>query len=143
MIVLLPSRAAGAVALAFGLALAGCSSDQDVPKTVASAPDGGTQVNTDTGSAGEFPDVNTTPTQRPTSTITDLNQAPEGLSGAQSGTQYGESLVGGPSGSAERPAAPEPDPEEDAAAGARAAGRGHRNPRAAQHADLHRRTRRR
>ncbi|MGH6892073.1 MAG: OmpA family protein, partial [Dongiaceae bacterium] len=39
----------------------------------------------------------------------------EGLSGASGGTQYGEPLVGGPSSSAERPAAPpppEPAPEE-------------------------------
>lgn len=104
----------GAAALAVGLALAGCSSDKDVPPTVASSPSGGTQANTDTGSGGEFPDVNTTPTQRPTSTIQDLQQAPEGLSGAQSGTQYGEPLVGGPSDAADRPAPPpEPDPAAD------------------------------
>jgi outer membrane protein OmpA-like peptidoglycan-associated protein len=113
MIVSLPSRGIGAAALAAGLLLAGCSSDSDVPKTVASAPDGGTQVNTDTGSAGEFPDVNSVPNQRPTSTIQDLNQAPEGLSGAESGTQYGEPLVGGPTSSAEPPAPPlPPEPQE-------------------------------
>src|SRR5688572_1964848 len=111
MTVSLPSRALGVAALAVGLALAGCSSDKDVPPTVASSPSGGTQANTDTGSGGEFPSVNTTPTQRPTSTIQDLQQAPEGLPPAQSGTQYGEALVGGPSGSADRPAPPpEPDP---------------------------------
>jgi outer membrane protein OmpA-like peptidoglycan-associated protein len=115
MIVSLPSRGIGA-ALAVGLLLAGCSSDSDVPKTVASSPDGGTQVNTDTGSGGEFPDVNSVPNQRPTSTIQDLNQAPEGLSGAQSGTQYGEPLVGGPTSSAEPPAPPpEPAPQEQLA----------------------------
>jgi outer membrane protein OmpA-like peptidoglycan-associated protein len=112
MIVSLPSREIGAAALAAALLLAGCSSDSDVPPTVASAPGGGTQQNTDTGSGGSFPDVNTTPTQRPTSTIQDLNQAPEGLSGAQSGTQYGESLIGGPTSSAEPPAPPPPpEPE--------------------------------
>ncbi|HEV8388451.1 MAG TPA: OmpA family protein [Dongiaceae bacterium] len=115
MIVSLPSRGIGAAALAAGLLLAGCSSDSDVPKTVASAPGGGTQVNTDTGSGGSFPDVNTVPNQRPTSTIQDLNQAPEGLSGAQSGTQYGEPLVGGPTSSAAPPPPPEPAPEEQLA----------------------------
>jgi len=115
MIVSLPSRGIGAAALAAGLLLAGCSSDSDVPKTLASAPGGGTQVNTDTGSGGEFPDVNSVPTQRPTSTIQDLNQAPEGLSGDQSGTQYGEPLVGGPTSSAEPPAPPEPTPQEQLA----------------------------
>jgi outer membrane protein OmpA-like peptidoglycan-associated protein len=117
MIVSLPSRGIGA-AFAVGLLLAGCSSDSDVPTTVASSPDGGTQVNTDTGSGGEFPDVNSVPNQRPTSTIQDLNQAPEGLSGAQSGTQYGERLVGGPTSSAEPPAPPpppEPAPQEQLA----------------------------
>ena len=118
MIVSLPSRGIsgiGAAALAAGLLLAGCSSDSDVPKTMASAPDGGTQVNTDTGSGGEFPDVNTVPNQRPTSTIQDLNQAPQGLSGAATGTQYGEPLVGGPSSSAAPPPPPpppEPTPEQ-------------------------------
>jgi outer membrane protein OmpA-like peptidoglycan-associated protein len=117
MIVSLPSRGIGA-AFAVGLLLAGCSSDSDVPTTVASSPDGGTQVNTDTGSGGEFPDVNSVPNQRPTSTIQDLSQAPEGLSGAQSGTQYGERLVGGPTSSAEPPAPPpppEPAPQEQLA----------------------------
>lgn len=108
MIGSLPSHAIAAVALAAGLLLAGCSSDSDVPATVASAPGGGTQANTDTGSGGEFPDVNTVPTQRPTSTIQDLNLAPEGLSGAPSGTQYGEPLIGGPSSAAEPPAPPPP-----------------------------------
>lgn len=116
MIVSLSSRGVGAAALAAGLLLAGCSSDSDVPKTVASAPNGGTQINTDTGSGGNFPDVNSVPTQRPTSTIQDLNQAPQGLSGAQSGTQYGEPLVGGPSSSAAPPPPPpEPTPQEDLA----------------------------
>ena len=86
MIGSLSSRGIGAAALAAGLLLAGCSSDSDVPPTVASAPSGGTQVNTDTGSGGSFPDVNSVPTQRPTSTIQDLNQAPQGLAGAQGGT---------------------------------------------------------
>ena len=116
MIVSLSSRGVGAAALAAGLLLAGCSSDSDVPKTVASAPNGGTQVNTDTGSGGSFPDVNSVPNQRPTSTIQDLNQAPQGLSGAQSGTQYGEPLVGGPSSSAAPPPPPpEPTPQEQLA----------------------------
>src|SRR5262245_20494143 len=116
MIVLLPSRTLGITALAVGLALAGCSSDKDVPPVTVSSASGGTQPNTDTGSGGEFPNINTTPTQRPTSTIQDLHQAPEGLSGAQSGTQYGEPLVGGPTGSADRPAAlppAVPDPTTD------------------------------
>jgi outer membrane protein OmpA-like peptidoglycan-associated protein len=116
MIVSLPSREIGAAAIAAALLLAGCSSDSDVPPTVASAPGGGTQQNTDTGSGGSFPDVNTTPTQRPTSTIQDLNQAPEGLSAAQSGTQYGEPLVGGPTSAAEPPAPPPPpEPQEELA----------------------------
>lgn len=109
----LPSRGIsgiGAAALAAGLLLAGCSSDSDVPKTMASAPGGGTQVNTDTGSGGSFPDINTVPNQRPTSTIQDLNSAPAGLSGAQSGTQYGAPLVGGPTSSA-TPPPPPPPPE--------------------------------
>jgi outer membrane protein OmpA-like peptidoglycan-associated protein len=101
-------RGLTAAALAVGLLLAGCSSDSDVPPTVVSAPGGGTQLNTDTGSGGQFPDVNTTPTQRPTSTIQDLNQAPTGLAAAPGGTQYGEALVGGPTSSAEPPAPPPP-----------------------------------
>ena len=108
MFVVFPSRGIGAAAFAAGLLLAGCSSDKDVPPTVTSAPGGGTQVNTDTGSGGEFPDVNTTPTQRPTSTIQDLAQAPTGLAAAQGGTHYGEALVGGPTSSAEPPPPPPP-----------------------------------
>jgi len=108
MFVVFPPRGIGAAALAAGLLLAGCSSDSDVPPTVTSAPGGGTQMNTDTGSGGEFPDVNTTPTQRPTSTIQDLAQAPDGLAAAQGGTQYGEALVGGPTSAAEPPPPPPP-----------------------------------
>ncbi len=104
-------RAFGAMALAVALVLAGCSSDSDVPPVTASTPEGGTKTNTDTGSGGTFPDVNTVPTQRPTSTIQDLIKLPEGLSGAQSGTQYGEPLVGGPSSSVDRPAPPPPAEE--------------------------------
>lgn len=112
MIASLPSRGIGAAVLAAGLILAGCSSDSDVPPTEASAPGGGTQINTDTGSGGEFPDINTVPNQRPTSTFQDLAMAPEGLPGAQSGTQYGEALVGGPTSSAAPPAPPlPPEPE--------------------------------
>ena len=70
MTVSLSPRGIGAAALAAGLLLAGCSSGSDVPPTEVSAPDGGTQQNTDTGSGGTFPDVNTTPTQRPTSPTT-------------------------------------------------------------------------
>ena len=117
MIVAFPSRGIGATALAAGLLLAGCSSDSDVPPTVTSAPGGGTQMNTDTGSGGEFPDVNTTPTQRPTSTIQDLAQAPTGLAAAQGGTQYGEALVGGPTSTAEPPPPPPPpEPPQEALA---------------------------
>jgi outer membrane protein OmpA-like peptidoglycan-associated protein len=112
MIVSLPSRGIGAAAFAVGLLLAGCSSEKDVPPTVASAPNGGTQMNTDTGTGGSFPDVNTVPNQRPTSTIQDLNKAPQGLAGAQSGTQYGGPLVGGPTSSAPPPAPPPPPPQE-------------------------------
>jgi flagellar motor protein MotB len=108
MFVVFPPRGIGAAALAAGLLLAGCSSDSDVPPTVTSAPGGGTQMNTDTGSGGEFPDVNTTPSQRPTSTIQDLAQAPDGLAAAQGGTQYGEALVGGPTSAAEPPPPPPP-----------------------------------
>ncbi|WP_162916504.1 OmpA family protein [Dongia deserti] len=116
MVVSLSSRGIGAVVLAVGLALAaGCSSDSDVPQTTVSAPDGGTKVNTDTGSGGNFPDVNTVPTQRPTSTIQDLAQAPEGLAGARTGTQYGEALVGGPTSSAAPPPPPPPPPQEELA----------------------------
>jgi outer membrane protein OmpA-like peptidoglycan-associated protein len=112
MIVSLPSRGFGAAALAFGLLLAGCSSDSDVPPTEVSAPGGGTQMNTDTGSGGTFPDINTVPNQRPTSTIQDLVQAPDGLGAAPGGTQYGEALVGGPTSSVEPPAPPPPPPED-------------------------------
>ncbi len=116
MIVSLLPRGIGAAALAAGLMLAGCSSDSDVPQTIASAPGGGTQINTDTGSGGTFPDINTVPNERPTSTIQDLTQAPEGLSGAQSGTQYGEALVGGPSSSVAPPEPPPPpEPQEELA----------------------------
>jgi outer membrane protein OmpA-like peptidoglycan-associated protein len=108
----LPSRAIGAAALAGALLISGCSSESDVPPVVASSPDGGTQMNTDTGSGGTFPDVNTVPTTRPTSTIQDLIKLPDGLSGAQNGTQYGEPLVGGPSSAADRPAPPPPPVEE-------------------------------
>jgi outer membrane protein OmpA-like peptidoglycan-associated protein len=111
MIVPSPSRALGTVALVGGLLVAACSSDKDVPPTVASAPNGGTQINTDTGSGGSFPDINSVPTQRPSSTIQDLSMAPEGLSGASNGTQYGEALVGGPTSSAQPPAPPPPPPE--------------------------------
>ncbi|MEZ5833404.1 MAG: OmpA family protein [Dongiaceae bacterium] len=97
-----------AAVLAVGLLIAGCSSERDVPPTVASAAGGGTQINTDTGTGGNFPDVNTVPNQRPTSTIQDLNLAPEGLSGAQSGTHYGEALVGGPTSTAAPPPPPPP-----------------------------------
>jgi outer membrane protein OmpA-like peptidoglycan-associated protein len=108
MIVSSPSRAIGAAVLAGGLMLGGCSSEKDVPPTVASAPSGGTQANTDTGSGGTFPDVNSVPNQRPSSTIQDLNKAPEGLSGASGGGQYGGALVGGPTSSAQPPAPPPP-----------------------------------
>jgi outer membrane protein OmpA-like peptidoglycan-associated protein len=117
MTVSLPPRGIGAAALAAGLLLAGCSSSSDVPPTVVSTPEGGTTTNTDTGSGGTFPDVNTTPTQRPTSTIQDLNQAPTGLSAAPGGTQYGEALVGGPTSTAEPPAPPPPpEPPQEALA---------------------------
>jgi outer membrane protein OmpA-like peptidoglycan-associated protein len=117
MTVSLSPRGIGAAALAAGLLLAGCSSSSDVPPTEVSTPDGGTQQNTDTGSGGTFPDVNTTPTQRPTSTIQDLNQAPTGLSAAPGGTQYGEALVGGPTSAAEPPAPPPPpEPPQEALA---------------------------
>lgn len=117
MTVSLSPRGIGAAALAAGLLLAGCSSSSDVPPTQASAPDGGTKVNTDTGSGGTFPDVNTTPTQRPTSTIQDLNQAPPGLAAAPGGTQYGEALVGGPTSTAAPPAPPPPpEPPQEALA---------------------------
>lgn len=117
MFVVFPSRGARAAAFAAGLLLAGCSSDSDVPPTTVSAPDGGTQQNTDTGSGGEFPDINTTPTQRPTSTIQDLAQAPTGLAAAQGGTQYGEALVGGPTSTAEPPPPPPPpEPPQEALA---------------------------
>ena len=118
MFVVFPSRGTRAAALAAGLLLAGCSSDSDVPPTEVSAPGGGTQMNTDTGSGGEFPDINTTPTQRPTSTIQDLAQAPTGLAAAQGGgTQYGEALVGGPTSTAEPPPPPPPpEPPQEALA---------------------------
>ncbi|HEX6121063.1 MAG TPA: OmpA family protein [Dongiaceae bacterium] len=112
MIVSSPARAVGAAVLVGGLLLGGCSSEKDVPPTVASAPNGGTQVNTDTGSGGTFPDINSVPNQRPTSTIQDLNAAPEGLSGAPGGGQYGDALVGGPTSSAPPPAPPPPPPPE-------------------------------
>lgn len=108
----LPSCAIGAAALAGALLISGCSSESDVPPVVASSPDGGTQMNTDTGSGGTFPDVNTVPTTRPTSTIQDLVKLPDGLSGASNGTQYGEPLVGGPGSAADRPAPPPPPVEE-------------------------------
>lgn len=107
-------RAGCAAALAAGVLLAGCSSDPDYPdapaspKTTASAEGAEPPPSGD----GSFPDVNTVPNQRPTTTIQDLNQAPEGLSGAESGTQYGEELVGGPTSSADRPVAPEPTAED-------------------------------
>jgi len=117
MFVVFPPRGIGAAALAAGLLLAGCSSDSDVPPTTVSAPGGGTQANTDTGSGGNFPDVNTTPTQRPTSTIQDLAQAPNGLAAAPGGTQYGEALVGGPtSTAAPPPPPPPPEPPQEAVA---------------------------
>ena len=120
-------RAGYAAALAAGVLLAGCSSSEpDFPDAPAgpqntsgstSPPDattpaaGAPAANAD----GSFPDVNTVPTQRPSSTIQDLNQAPEGLSGAQSGTQYGEELIGGPTSNA-APPPPPPPPEPDPAA---------------------------
>src|SRR5262245_24595163 len=113
MVVSLSSRGIGAAVFAVGLLLAGCSSEKDVPPTVASAPNGGTQINTDTGTGGSFPDINTVPNQRPTSTIQDLTKAPQGLSGAQSGTQYGTPLVGGPTSSAQPPAPPPPPPPQE------------------------------
>ncbi len=117
MIVLLPSRGLAAAALAAGLLLAGCSSDSDVPPTEVSAPGGGTQMNTDTGSGGTFPDVNTVPYQRPTSTIQDLVQAPDGLGAAQAGTQYSDALIGGPTSSAAPPPPPPPpEPPQEALA---------------------------
>jgi outer membrane protein OmpA-like peptidoglycan-associated protein len=117
MTVSLSPRGIGAAALAAGLLLAGCSSSSDVPPTEVSTPEGGTKTNTDTGSGGQFPDVNTTPTQRPTSTIQELNQAPTGLSAAPGGTQYGEALVGGPTSTAEPPAPPPPpEPPQEALA---------------------------
>lgn len=116
MTVSLSPRGIGAAALAAGLLLAGCSSGSDVPPTEVSTPEGGTTTNTDTGSGGTFPDVNTTPTQRPTSTIQDLNQAPTGLSAAPGGTQYGEALVGGPTSTAEPPAPPPPPEPQEALA---------------------------
>jgi outer membrane protein OmpA-like peptidoglycan-associated protein len=112
MLVSLSPRGIGAAAFAVGLLLAGCSSEKDVPPTVASAPNGGTQMNTDTGTGGSFPDVNTVPNQRPTSTIQDLTKAPQGLAAAQ-GTQYGAPLVGGPTSSAQPPAPPPPPPPQE------------------------------
>jgi outer membrane protein OmpA-like peptidoglycan-associated protein len=121
-------RAGYAAALAAGVLLAGCSSEPDYPATPA-GPQNTTTDSTTTPDAttpaasapaanadGSFPDVNTVPTQRPSSTIQDLNQAPDGLSGAQSGTQYGEELIGGPTSSAPPPPPPlppEPDPAAD------------------------------
>jgi outer membrane protein OmpA-like peptidoglycan-associated protein len=120
-------RAGYAAALAAGVLLAGCSSSEpDFPDAPA-GPQNTTSSSTTTPDAptpaagtpaanadGTFPDVNTVPTQRPSSTIQDLNQAPEGLSGAQSGTQYGEELIGGPTSSAPPPPPPpEPDPAAD------------------------------
>lgn len=126
-------RAGCAAALAAGVLLAGCSSEPDYPSvpagpnntqaakpaadgTTETAPAGEAAPATEAAPAGDgsFPDVNTVPNTRPTSTIQDLNQAPEGLSGADSGTQYGEELVGGPTSSADRPAPPpEPDPADN------------------------------
>jgi outer membrane protein OmpA-like peptidoglycan-associated protein len=118
---------AGAAALAAGVLLAGCSSDPEYPepktaKTTAPAPAEGAQAEGAQTAAtppegategdGSFPDVNTVPTERPTTSIQDLNQAPEGLSGAESGTQYGEELVGGPTSNADRPPPP-PEPSAD------------------------------
>ena len=103
-----PRRGICAAALVAGLSLAGCSSDSDVPEVVTSAPNGGTQVNTDTGSGGEFPSIDSVPSQRPTSTIQELNLMPDGLPGAQGGSQYGAPLVGGPTSSAQPPAPPPP-----------------------------------
>lgn len=116
-------RAGYTAALAAGVLLAGCSSSEpDFPDTPAgpqnttsssAAPEGATPA---ASTDGSFPDVNTVPTQRPSSTIQDLNQAPEGLSGAQSGTQYGEELIGGPTSNAAPPPPPPPPPEPDPAA---------------------------
>lgn len=111
-------RAGCAAALAAGVLLAGCSSEPDFPDVPAGPNNTATTQGAQTPPAppsgdGSFPDVNSVPNQRPSSTIQDLNQAPEGLSGAQSGTQYGEELVGGPSSSADRPVAPEPEPSAD------------------------------
>jgi len=123
-------RAGCAAALAAGVLLAGCSSEPDYPDVPAGpnnttqaakpAADGTTtteaapaaEATTEAAPAGDgsFPDVNTVPNERPSSSIQDLNQAPEGLSGAESGTQYGEELVGGPTSNADRPAPP-PEPE--------------------------------
>lgn len=110
-------RAGCAAALAAGVLLAGCSSEPDYPdapagpqNTASAEGAASTEAAAPPAAEGEFPDVNTVPTERPSSTIQDLNQAPEGLSGAESGTQYGEDLVGGPTSSADRPA---PPPEEE------------------------------
>lgn len=124
-------RAGYAAALAAGLLLAGCSSEPDYPdapkgpQNTTSAPSTPSDPNAPADAPlpsaaapdaaapaanadGSYPDVNTVPTQRPTTTIQDLNQAPEGLSGAQSGTQYGEELIGGPTSNAAPPPPPEP-----------------------------------
>lgn len=110
-------RAGCAAALAAGVLLAGCSSEPDYPdapagpqNTASAEGAASTEAAAPPAGEGEFPDVNAVPTERPSSTIQDLNQAPEGLSGAESGTQYGEELVGGPTSSADRPAPP-PEPE--------------------------------
>jgi outer membrane protein OmpA-like peptidoglycan-associated protein len=109
-------RAGCAAALAAGVLLAGCSSEPDFPDAPAgpnntASAEGAEATGTPPAGDGSFPDVNTVPSQRPSSTIQDLNQAPEGLSGAEGGTQYGEELVGGPTSSADRPAPP-PPPED-------------------------------
>jgi len=114
-------RAGYAAALAAGVLLAGCSSSEPDypdapagPQTATSSTATPPEADAPAANAdGSFPDVNTVPTQRPSSTIQDLNQAPDGLSGAQSGTQYGEELIGGPTSSAPPPPPPEPDPAAD------------------------------
>jgi outer membrane protein OmpA-like peptidoglycan-associated protein len=83
--------------------IGGCSWFSDEP----SPPPSPVAKPTTVGTSGTIPDVNTVPTEAPKPTITNVDQATQGLGADTSNAQYGDQLTM-PSATAPRPEAPAP-----------------------------------